>query len=494
MAVGLTGGRSAEVVIDGVGADDPLALGAPVARPVGASAGKGCRGPVTAEPRRRPAVHFTASSGWMNDPHAIAHLGGRYHLFYQHNPDDVVWAAGVHWGHASSADLVTWHDHGDVLAPDGEDDGCWSGGIAVHGDTATILYTAVNHPDLDRGTVRLAHPTPDFAAWHKDPVGAVIDGPPPGLDSRAFRDPAPWRDGAAWKVVLGTGIRGVGGAVAQYSSTDLRHWVYDGLALSGTGARRGSEALYTGAVWECPQLFPLDGSWVLLISVWDENSLLDVRYAVGSYNGLAFSPRAWGSFSHAPCAYATTSFTDAEGRRCVMSWLRERPDQEASGWAGALGLPLLLSLDGDRLTATMHPDLNAYRGPATPLGPEPARFDARDGALDLELDHPPATGPVVVRLTDVDGGAALLEVTLRVDGQDLLRITASGAGEALSLPLHSSGGRLRLVLDADIVEVTCSGTDGATALRLPAAPAEIDVSVSGPSGVAATMYRLRFCR
>ncbi len=427
----------------------------------------------------------------MNDPHAIAHLSGRYHLFYQHNPDDVVWAAGVHWGHASSTDLISWHDHGDVLAPDAEDDGCWSGGIAVGDDTATILYTAVNHPDLDRGTVRLAHPTPDFAAWHKDPVGAVIDGPPPGLDSRAFRDPAPWRDGSAWKVVLGTGIRGVGGAVAQYSSTDLRHWVYDGLVLSGAGANGGSEPLYTGAVWECPQLFPLDGSWVLLISVWDEDSLLDVRYAVGAYDGLVFSPRAWGSFSHGPYAYATTAFADAEGRRCVMSWLRERPDQEVTGWAGALGLPLVLSLDDDRLTATVHPDLEAHRGPAMPLGAEPVRVDAREGALDLEVGRLPATGPVMVRLTDaVRGGAALIEVTLRPDGQDLLRITADGAGEAVSLPVRPSGGGLRLVLDADIVEVTCSGTEGATALRLPAAPAEIDVAVLGASGVLASMYRL----
>ena len=54
----------------------------------------------------------------------------------------------------------------------------------------------------------------------------------------------------------------------QYSSPDLRRWTDDGvLAEPGPG---GPDPVAAGSVWECPQLFQLDGSWVLLVSVWNE--------------------------------------------------------------------------------------------------------------------------------------------------------------------------------------------------------------------------------
>lgn len=31
----------------------------------------------------RPSFHFTAESGWINDPYGYIWAGGRYHVFYQ---------------------------------------------------------------------------------------------------------------------------------------------------------------------------------------------------------------------------------------------------------------------------------------------------------------------------------------------------------------------------------------------------------------------------
>lgn len=76
----------------------------------------------------RPRFHFTAPTGWLNDPNGVGQWEGVHHLFYQYNP-----AGGfhgrIHWGHATSPDLIHWTDRPVALEPEpGPDaDGCWSG-------------------------------------------------------------------------------------------------------------------------------------------------------------------------------------------------------------------------------------------------------------------------------------------------------------------------------------------------------------------------------
>ena len=40
----------------------------------------------------RPRLHFTAESGWINDPHGLTFHDGLYHLFHQYVPGSLVWA------------------------------------------------------------------------------------------------------------------------------------------------------------------------------------------------------------------------------------------------------------------------------------------------------------------------------------------------------------------------------------------------------------------
>jgi len=38
----------------------------------------------------RPAYHIVPQHGWMGDPDGTVFYQGRYHIFYQLNPDDMV--------------------------------------------------------------------------------------------------------------------------------------------------------------------------------------------------------------------------------------------------------------------------------------------------------------------------------------------------------------------------------------------------------------------
>lgn len=66
--------------------------------------------PMPPETIRRPVVHFTPRSGWMNDPNGLHWRDGLYHLYFQHVPCSMEWEDNCHWGHAVSRDLFHWDE------------------------------------------------------------------------------------------------------------------------------------------------------------------------------------------------------------------------------------------------------------------------------------------------------------------------------------------------------------------------------------------------
>src|SRR3954471_10125036 len=75
-----------------------------------------------------PRLHGRPDRGWVNDPNGCAHVDGRWHVFFQHNPAGPLHDA-ICWGHISSTDLVRWREEPIALVPrPGELDrfGCWS--------------------------------------------------------------------------------------------------------------------------------------------------------------------------------------------------------------------------------------------------------------------------------------------------------------------------------------------------------------------------------
>ena len=69
------------------------------------------------EEAHRPQIHFSPKANWMNDPNGMVYHNGIYHLFFQYYPDSTVWGP-MHWGHATSKDLVHWKEEPIALYPD----------------------------------------------------------------------------------------------------------------------------------------------------------------------------------------------------------------------------------------------------------------------------------------------------------------------------------------------------------------------------------------
>jgi beta-fructofuranosidase len=302
-----------------------------------------------------------------------------------------------------------------------------------------------------------ARPDDQLERWHADPDQPLVT-PPAELDATNFRDPCIFRHDGQWVMVVGAGTRPGVGAVVQFTSADLLTWDYTGVLCERSAT--DTEPLWTGAMWECPQLFPLGGAWVLVISVWDHNMLHHVVAATGDYDGRRFTPRRWQQLTHGDSAYAMTSFVDCSGQRCVTSWLREDPhfDPLTAVRAGAHSVPYAVSSaeDGWVLLAP-HPDVELLRG---------ARVEAVKSVAGHHFE--PAGAFDLVVSGSVDTAVSLYD----------------GDEEVLSFPTE---GATRVIVDRDIVEV--SSRAGLTAYRLSVRDRVTAVSVSGGT-VQATCWEL----
>lgn len=297
--------------------------------------------PDLAADTNRPRLHLMPPANWMNDPNAPVFHNGVYHMYYQHNPKAAKWDT-MHWGYATSPDLVSWRHHGIALAPTpgGPDkDGCFTGCMVLDEGKPTIIYTGV------RPEVQCVATSSDMKNWVKHPANPVIAAPPAGLDTPGFRDPHVWREGGAWKMLIGAGFRGTGGTALLYESPDLLKWAYVKPLLTGSidAAKKGGDVA-RGEMWECPDFFPVGNRWLFYVSTMDT-----VLYWLGPWDGKDFKPESSGVLVYG-AGYAPKSCATPDGRRIIWAWLREQRSQEEqlrAGWSGAMSWAVVPALGRD---------------------------------------------------------------------------------------------------------------------------------------------------
>lgn len=440
-----------------------------------------------ADDRNIPSHHVRPAAGqWCNDPNGPLFHAGRYHLFFQHNPGAPVWG-DIHWGHASSPDLVTWTDHGIALAPtpgarDGR--GAWSGCAVVDDGVPTAVYTGMDRDD-GIGSVMLARATDDLITELKAEPKPVVAGPPPGLDLVAFRDPYLFSyEGQRW-ALIGAGHRASGaGDVLLYRVDSLTEWTYAGSLVDAADPVAGRIA-GPATAWECPALLPTgDGRWVLLLSLWIDDITYSTSYLVGDLRaageGLRFVPATGGMLDHGRDFYAPTTLVE-DDRTLLWGWSWESRTEEESvtaGWAGCLTHPreIGVHLDGTLRLAPAR-ELTALRGTPLPVGAElPASYEIE---LDVRVDRPDSE--IVLSL-----GAA---VSLRVNptrGTLVLDRTGTPATASHPLPRTSEaianvpGGtrsHLRVLVDGPLIEAFVDERAMLTEKVYPAPTGRYEVTV-----------------
>ncbi|MFT3947602.1 MAG: glycoside hydrolase family 32 protein [Agriterribacter sp.] len=275
--------------------------------------------------KHRPQIHFSPKKGWMNDPNGMVYLNGKYHLFYQHNPDKPVWGP-MHWGHAVSTDLVHWEELPIALYPDAL--GTIFSGSAVidknntagFGANAMVaIYTSHSHAMEKDGfdkieTQSIAYSLDEGKTWTKYKGNPVL--PNPGI--RDFRDPkVSWYEPAKkWIMTLA-----VTDHIGFYSSPDLKNWTKESEFGKDLGAH--------GGVWECPDLFPLslngEEVWVLIVNInpGGPNGGSATQYFTGKFDGHIFTPNETDTkwIDYGPDDYAGITWSNTGDRKIFLGWM-----------------------------------------------------------------------------------------------------------------------------------------------------------------------------
>ena len=314
----------------------------------------GIKYPSPVDSKHRPGYHFLPPANWMNDPNAPLKWKGRYHLFYQHNPNKPVWG-DIHWGHAVSDDLVHWEHLPIALSPSRngpDEDGCWSGCAVKDEEGVKLIYTG-SEGQKQLPCLAVSADKENLTEWNKYTDNPIIKNPPPGYDLRGFRDHSVWREGDWWYQVIGSGIKGGGGVLFLYKSKDLKNWEYIHPFLIG-----GSNHL--DKMWECPQVLKIDDRYVLFLSLHDEDKGLYPAYYVGQVAEERFIPyfSSPKRLDYGPNYYATHLMKGENRRPIIWGWSEEgrsRASQIAAGWAGVMALPRTVSLDEKNYDLSIEP-------------------------------------------------------------------------------------------------------------------------------------------
>ncbi|WP_255195112.1 GH32 C-terminal domain-containing protein [Halorarius litoreus] len=435
-----------------------------------------------ADDHHRPGYHLAAPSGWLNDPNGLVEHDGTYHVFYQYNPAGP-FHGSIHWGHATSEDLLHWEDRPVALAPDpdGPDrDGCWSG-CAVHDDdgTPTILYTGGR--DRKQLPCLATAADDDLTRWEKDPRNPIIETAPTGLDiletddwEAEFRDHCVWKQGEKWYQIIGSGFHETGGAALLYAADSLDDWSFVGTLHAADGPD-------AGAVWECPELLDLGDAHLLHVSNYDV-----VRYFLGDadLDTPGFDVAETGLLDYGDF-YAPQSLTTSDGRHLMWGWLPEARDLDAqweSGWSGALSVPRELVYDDGRFHQRPAPELAALRdrhpeadtvtlsaGERRPLD-----LDGNQYELSLEVERDPGA---TLELGLFESPAGSERTALRWEAESLVvdRSRASAddrtAGDEQRAPVSGDTLSLRVFVDGSTLEVFAGD---ATCLTSRVYPTRVD--------------------
>ena len=323
----------------------------------------------------QPKFHVTGGIGWINDPNGFAPYKGEYHLFFQYYPYDTKWGP-MHWGHVKTRDFIRWERLPAALAPDADydRDGCFSGSaVELPDGRHLLLYTGVRAVRRRNGKIEdfqtQCVAIGDGVDYEKLDCNPVIDASliPEGGSVNDFRDPKIWREGDRFFAAIGNRCADGSGTILIYRSEDAVHWEYVNV-LSACHNQYGR-------MWECPDLFELDGKDVLLVSP-QEMAAIGLEFHPGNANVCLIGHYDRENFhlmrervqaiDYGLDFYAPQTLLTEDGRRVMIAWMQNWETSSCKPqelrFMGQMTLPRELSIRDGRLYQTPVRELEQYRG------------------------------------------------------------------------------------------------------------------------------------
>ena len=340
----------------------------------------------------RPQFHFTAKTNWLNDPNGLVFYGGRYHLFFQHNPSGIEWG-NMTWGHAVSTDLVHWRQLDEALRPDRLGT-IFSGSAVVDWQNTSGFQSGPEKPLVcfftsaggtsaeSKGqpfTQSLAFSTDGGDTWTKfaqNPVLRHVAG--------ENRDPKVIWHAPTKKWVMALYLDGE--HYALFSSPNLKDWTRlsdiptfgasecpDLFELPLAENRRGLSRFAESAEQKGTVPLSAGGSrtgsrWIF----WGGNN----HYLIGRFDGTTFTKESGPHrFEYGDNYYAAQTYSDipaSDGRRIQIAWMRGgkypgMPFNQQMSFPSSLTLET--TPDGPRLfrrpvkeLALLHKERHAWQG------------------------------------------------------------------------------------------------------------------------------------
>jgi beta-fructofuranosidase len=278
-------------------------------------------------------------------------------------------------------------------------------------------------------------------------------------------------------------VDGDGPAVLLYHSSDGIKWNYSHPLWVGEPDREEFDA-------ECPDFFELDGHHVLL------SARNRQHWRTGQYIHDLFIEERKGicDASNDDSFYAAKSALDAQGRRLLWGWIREKRPEEATlqaGWASVISLPRVLSVLPDgMLMQVPAPELEILRGEkqqwqnlqirdqSTWVLPD-VQSDAYELRVRVQLEENTQFG---VRLRCTEQGN---------DGVDIVYDAQSKYFGAIPLELQQNELELRIWVDVSLIEAFAGNQTVQTQRVYPEAEDSLHVAFWAHGGNA-TIQALEF--
>ena len=276
----------------------------------------------------RLKFHLMPPVGWLNDPNGLCEFNGEYHIFYQYSPFDENGGIKL-WGHYTTKDFISYKNKSAQIFADQPYDchGVYSGCTMIYDNKMNIFYTGNvkhigNHDYISSGrghnTVLLV--SEDGKNFTDKKLIMTNENYPKNMTCHV-RDPKVWREDNKFYMVQGARDKEDIGQVILFESNDMINWNVINIIKS--------EEKF-GYMWECPDLFSIEGKNILLVSpqgIQQEgikyNNIYQSGYYIieGDYKSNNYKLNDFEELDRGFDFYAPQSFIDSKGRRILIGWM-----------------------------------------------------------------------------------------------------------------------------------------------------------------------------